>query len=54
MFITGLFLHELDRPSALGAASRPSPAPSQAALSRFRFAPVASASDVGASLQVSF
>jgi tetratricopeptide (TPR) repeat protein len=54
MFITGLFLHELDRPSALGAASRSSAPRPQTALSRFRFAPVAAASDVGASLQMSF
>jgi tetratricopeptide (TPR) repeat protein len=54
MFITGLFLHELDRPSALNAPSR-GPAPrSQSALSRFHFAPVASTADLGASLQVSF
>lgn len=54
MFITGLFLHELDRPSALSASGRgPAPRP-PATLSRFRFAPVASTGDLGASLQVSF
>lgn len=54
MFITGLFLHELDRPSALGTATRRQGHLPHSALSRFRFAPVAATSDVGASLQVSF
>jgi tetratricopeptide (TPR) repeat protein len=54
MFITGLFLHELDRPSALSAPRRGSAPRSQSAFSRARFAPVVSSSDVGASLQVSF
>jgi hypothetical protein len=49
MFITGLFLHEMDRPSAPSA-----PAPGAAADRNVAFLPAASSADVGASLQVNF
>jgi hypothetical protein len=49
MFITGLFLHEMDRPSAPSA-----PAPGAAAERNVVFLPAASSADVGASLQVNF
>lgn len=56
MFITGLFLHELDRPSAPGAPGRAQPArpAQQASLPRVTFTPLASPDDVGASLRVNF
>lgn len=53
MFITGLFLHEMDRPS-IPAGPAPDRAPRPSALSKLSFSPVASAADVGASLQVNF
>lgn len=53
MFITGLFLHEMDRPS-IPAGPAPERAPRPSALSKLSFSPVASAADVGASLQVNF
>jgi hypothetical protein len=49
MFITGLFLHEMDRPSAPSA-----PAPGAAADRNVALLPAASGADVGASLQVNF
>lgn len=55
MFITGLFLHELDRPSLTGAPRPGSSRPAeQASLPRLSFAPIASTEDVGASLRVNF
>lgn len=55
MLITGLFLHELDQPSAPGAARRgPTRETAKASLPRFSFSPLASTEDVGASLQVRF
>ena len=53
MLITGLFLHELDRPLPPGAPQRRE-APTEAALSRFSFVPLAPSTDAGASFQVSF
>jgi tetratricopeptide (TPR) repeat protein len=56
LFITGLFLHELDQPN-FASPQRPERLPSsdgQLGSKVVRFAPVASAADVGASLQVNF
>jgi hypothetical protein len=52
-FITGLFLHELDRPS-VQTAPRDAPSPAPELARRLAFAPTASATDVGASLRVNF
>ena len=57
MFITGLFLHELDRPSAPTAPARQETSPAPEAplhIGKLVFVPAASTADVGASLQVSF
>jgi tetratricopeptide (TPR) repeat protein len=56
MFITGLFLHELDHPNFASPKQRDAvPAPGERVSSQtVRFTPVASAADVGASLQVNF
>jgi tetratricopeptide (TPR) repeat protein len=53
MLITGLFLHELDRPVPPGAPQRRE-LPAEASLSRFSFVPVAPSTDAGASFQVNF
>jgi hypothetical protein len=56
LFITGLFLHELDQPSLAGAAwPKPSGESSSAKLEpRFDFSPVIATGDPGASLQLHF
>jgi tetratricopeptide (TPR) repeat protein len=55
MFITGLFLHEMDRGSAPSAPTRDAPARRAAVPMRnVSFLPAASSADVGASLQVNF
>lgn len=56
LFITGLFLHELDRPSILAAPQREPSLPSSDSRGAegWSLAPVARAADVGASLQVNF
>jgi tetratricopeptide (TPR) repeat protein len=56
LFITGLFLHELDRPSLPVGLRRESEPSRQATLAspRLVFSPVAPSSDVGASLQLHF
>ncbi len=53
MFITGLFLHELDRPS-LTASPQPDVARERDRIGKLVFAPTAAAADVGASLQLNF
>jgi hypothetical protein len=53
MLITGLFLHELDRPLPPGAPQRRE-RPAEASLSRFSFVPLAPSTDAGASFQVNF
>jgi hypothetical protein len=55
-FITGLFLHELDRPSLAGAPRREEPRVRDAARVKpsIAFSPVVANADFGASLQVSF
>jgi hypothetical protein len=57
MFITGLFLHELDQPRSPALHRRddlPRPAERSASVPRFSFVSAAPASDVGASVQVNF
>ena len=54
MFITGLFLHELDRPTAPSAPLREPVRKESAALPRFQLTPHATSADVGASIQVNF
>jgi tetratricopeptide (TPR) repeat protein len=54
MFITGLFLHELDRPSMPTAPPRDPTRKESAALPRFQLASQAPSADLGASLQVNF
>ena len=57
MFITGLFLHELDQPRSPALHRRddlPRPAERVASVPRFSFVSAAPASDVGASVQVNF
>jgi hypothetical protein len=55
-FITGLFLHELDRPSLAAAQRHDLPSGPRSELSRPRFAwsPLAPTGDPGASLQLNF
>lgn len=55
-FITGLFLHELDRPSLAAAPRHFEPREPEAAQAapRFAFSPVTVTGDLGGSLQVSF
>jgi hypothetical protein len=53
MLITGLFLHELDRPLPPGAP-RHRERPGEASASRFSLIPVAPSTDAGASFQVNF
>lgn len=57
MFITGLFLHELDQPRSPAIHRRddlPRPVERSASVPRFSFASAAPGSDVGASVQVNF
>jgi hypothetical protein len=54
MFITGLFLHELDRPTVSAAPPREPARKESAGLPRFQLTPHASSADLGASLQVNF
>jgi hypothetical protein len=54
MFITGLFLHELDRPTVSAALPREPARKESASLPRFQLTPQASSADLGASLQMSF
>ena len=57
MFITGLFLHELDQPRSPALHRRddlPRPAERSGSVPRFSFVSAAPASDVGASVQVNF
>jgi len=56
MFITGLFLHELDQPrsSVHRRDDLPRPAERSTSVPRFSFVSSAPASDVGASVQVNF
>jgi len=54
MFITGLFLHELDRPTVSAAPPREPARKESAALPRFQLTSQASNADWGASLQVNF
>lgn len=55
-FITGLFLHELDRPSLAAATRRSEPHEREGSLStpRFAFSPVTATGDLGGSLRLSF
>lgn len=53
MFVTGLFLHELDRPLPPGAPRRRE-SPAQTSLSNLEFLPSSPGADAGASFQVSF
>ena len=57
LFITGLFLHELDQPRSPALHRRddlPRPAERSGSVPRFSFVSAAPASDVGASVQVNF
>jgi tetratricopeptide (TPR) repeat protein len=54
MFITGLFLHELDRPTVSAGPPREPARKESASLPRFQLTPQASSADLGASLQMSF
>jgi hypothetical protein len=54
MFITGLFLHELDRPTVSAGPPREPARKESATLPRFQLTPQASSADLGASLQMSF
>ena len=54
MFITGLFLHEMDRPSVQNGPSRGRGPRATSAGSPVSFSATASAADVGASLQLNF
>jgi hypothetical protein len=55
-FITGLFLHELDRPSLAAPVRRAARGDREATLKtpRFAFSPVTATGDLGGSLQVNF
>lgn len=54
MFITGLFLHELDQPSSSGGRRDERPGEAARAAPRFAFVSAASAADVGGSIRVNF
>lgn len=54
MFITGLFLHELDRPSSPAAPSRGTERDATRLAPRFAFSPVIATGDPGASLSLHF
>jgi tetratricopeptide (TPR) repeat protein len=56
LFVTGLFLHELDHPNFTSPLQPdvPPPRPDRPSARAIRFVPVASTGDVGASLQVNF
>jgi tetratricopeptide (TPR) repeat protein len=56
LFITGLFLHELDHPNFAGPRQKELPAPNPELTSSYpiQFSTTAAAADVGASLQVNF